>query len=89
VRDDPPGPNRKWLLPALLVLIILVALAAAFFATHPHVFGGSATSTPTVTPTPRATATPKVGPTGGRVPPVRLAPAVSGPVPPVRPGRAA
>jgi len=64
VRDDVPGPNRKWLLPALLVLIILGALAAAFFATHPHVFGGSATSTPTVTPTPHATATPKVGPTG-------------------------
>ena len=75
VREEPPGDgdggwNRRWLIPAILALLILVVLAIAFFATHPHVFGRNGTATPTATPvvitaTPLPkTATPKPGPTG-------------------------
>jgi hypothetical protein len=66
----PPSNRNRWLLPVILALIIIAVIAGAFFATHPHVFGGSATSTPTptvtptVTPTPPATGTPAPGPTG-------------------------
>jgi hypothetical protein len=74
VRTIEEDPNRtpRWLLPALLVLLILIILGAAYFATHRNMFGSSATSTPTVSPTPvvvtgtppPVTATPKTGPTG-------------------------
>lgn len=57
------GPGRNWLLPALLALLVLAIILIAFFVSHPHVFGGGATATPTPTATPQATATPTVPPT--------------------------
>ncbi|MGH2447526.1 MAG: hypothetical protein ACRDFS_02845 [Chloroflexota bacterium] len=57
-----PGP--KWWLVGLLILIILIIIAAVLFATHPHVFGSSATSTPT----PTARATPRPAPTATGAP---------------------
>jgi hypothetical protein len=59
-----PDRNRKWILPAVLVVLILAILIGAFFATHPNVFGGGSTDTPTATPTVQVTATPLAGPTG-------------------------
>lgn len=59
-----PNPGSRWWLPVLLVVLILVVLAIAFFATHPHVFGKGATATPTATTAPTNTPTPKPGPTG-------------------------
>lgn len=63
IEQDPPGGNnRRWVLPAVLAAILVAVLAGAYFAKHPHMFGGSPTSTPTVRPTakPQATSTPKV-----------------------------
>jgi hypothetical protein len=70
--DEDPNRTPRWLLPALLVLLILIILGVAYFATHRNVFGSSATSTPTASPTPvvvtstppPATATSQAGPTG-------------------------
>lgn len=60
--------NNRWLLPALLVLLILIILGGAFLATHRNLFASKATPTPTpikITATPLPmTATPKPGPTG-------------------------
>jgi hypothetical protein len=66
VNTNPNGTPR-WLLPIALALLILIIIAAAFFATHPHIFSAAATSTPTVTATPRSvtkvvTNTPTAGP---------------------------
>jgi hypothetical protein len=64
--EDTGGPGNRWWLPVLLGLLILAIIAGAFFATHRHIFGASATATPryvTATPKP-VTATPKPGPTG-------------------------
>jgi hypothetical protein len=55
--------NNRWLLPAGLVILILLILAGAYWATHPHLFAAKATPTPTATSRP-ATATPRPGPTG-------------------------
>ncbi|GAC1442716.1 MAG: hypothetical protein NVSMB52_00190 [Chloroflexota bacterium] len=65
---EAPDSNsyRRWLLPALLVFVILAILLGAFFATHPHFFGGSPTNTPTVSPTATATLLPTATP--ARVP---------------------
>lgn len=62
------GSRIRWLLPVGLVILILLILGGAYWATHPHLFAAKATPTPTprsVTATPRPpTATPKAGPTG-------------------------
>lgn len=55
----PPNPWTRWWLPLLLGLLIVAIVFGAYFASHPHMFGGGATSTPTATATPRPTATPK------------------------------
>lgn len=66
-----PNPWRRWLLPALLALIVVAILLGAFFATHPHFFGGSPTNTPTATVKPTATATliPTATPAKAKKPP--------------------
>jgi hypothetical protein len=68
--EEDPNRTPRWLLPVLLILLILIILGAAYFATHRNVFGSSATSTPTSSPTPvvvtstpgPATSTPKAAP---------------------------
>ncbi len=60
--------GNRWWLPIGLVILILLILGGAFWATHPNLFASKATPTPTprrMTATPlSATATPKPGPTG-------------------------
>jgi hypothetical protein len=73
-----PNPGTRWWLPVLLVVIIVAIIAGWFFATHPHAFGSSATSTPTATPTSGPTATPQPGPTGTPAPGPTGTPAASG-----------
>jgi hypothetical protein len=60
----PTGSNQRWWLPVILAILVIAIIAIAYFATHPHVFGASATATPTATATTGPTATPKPGPTG-------------------------
>jgi hypothetical protein len=62
------GPGNRWWLAVLLVVIILAILAIAYFVTHPHVFGATATQTPTATATLAPTSTPMPGPTGTPAP---------------------
>jgi hypothetical protein len=63
VTESNPNPWKRWGLPLVLLLIILVIIGGAYYASHPHMFGTSATKTPTSTPTPQFTATPPASPT--------------------------
>lgn len=79
IQDNGPG-NMRWILPAILALVILAIIAGAYFATHrgtskpkptrTPVPTKVATSIPTATAPPKATSkpkptsTPKAGPTG-------------------------